>query len=73
MIVSGGDRILSDIEKLWIFTIVKMRFGMFDIKRQPKVDQCSLGADSVPGGCVLLVEIRDPTITNTTGQHYGSP
>ena len=49
LIVSGGDRILSDIEKLWIFTIVKMRFGMFDIKRQPKVDQCSLGADSVPG------------------------
>jgi hypothetical protein len=45
LIVSGGDRILSDIEKL-IFTIV--RFGMFEVKYQPKVDQCSLGADSVP-------------------------
>ena len=32
VIVSGGDRILSDIEKLWIFTIVKMRFGMFEVK-----------------------------------------
>ena len=35
LIVSGGDRILSDIEKLWIFTIVKMRFGMFELKYQP--------------------------------------
>jgi hypothetical protein len=51
LIVSGGDRILSDIEKLWIFTIVKMRFGMFEVKYQPKVDQCSLGAHSVPAGC----------------------
>ena len=48
LIVSGGDRILSDIEKLLIFTIVKMRFGMFEVKYQPKVDQCSLGAHSVP-------------------------
>ena len=48
LIVSGGDRILSDIEKLWIFTIVKMRFGVFEVKYQPKVDQCSLGAHSVP-------------------------
>ena len=46
LIVSGGDRILSDIEKLLIFTIVKMRFGMFEVKYQPKVDQCSLGAHS---------------------------
>jgi hypothetical protein len=37
LIVSGGDRILSDIEKLWIFTIVKMRFGMFEVKYQPSV------------------------------------
>ena len=37
LIVSGGDRILSDIEKLWIFTIVKMRFGMFEFKYQPSV------------------------------------
>ena len=37
LIVSGGDRILSDIEKLWIFTIVKMRCGMFEIKYQPSV------------------------------------
>ncbi len=48
LIVSGGDRILSDIEKLWIFTIVKMRFGMFEVKYQPQIDQCSLGAHSVP-------------------------
>ena len=48
LIVSGGDRILSDLEKLLIFTIVKMRFGMFEVKYQPKVDQCSLGAHSVP-------------------------
>ena len=54
LIVSGGDRILSDIEKLWIFTIVKMRFGMFEVNYQPKVDQCSLGAHSVPAGCVLF-------------------
>ena len=47
-IVSGGDRILSDIEKLWIFTIVKMRFGMFEVKYHSKVDRCSLGADAVP-------------------------
>jgi hypothetical protein len=37
LIVSGGDRILSDIEKLWIFTFVKMRFGMFEVKYQPSV------------------------------------
>jgi hypothetical protein len=48
LIVSGGDRILSNIEKLWIFTIVKMRFGMFEVKYQPQIDQCSLGAHSVP-------------------------
>ena len=50
LIVSGGDRILSDIEKLLIFTIVKMRFGCLrsEVKYQPKVDQCSLGAHSVP-------------------------
>jgi hypothetical protein len=45
LIVSGGDRILSNVlEELWIFTIVKMRFGMFEVKYQPKLGQCSLGA-----------------------------
>jgi len=57
LIVSGGDRILSDIEKLWIFTIVKMRFGMFDIKRQPKVDQCSLGAHFRRGRAVKGIRV----------------
>ncbi len=30
-----GERILSDIEKWWIFTIVKM--SMFEVKYQPSV------------------------------------
>jgi hypothetical protein len=31
---------------------------MFEVKYQPKVNQCSLGAHSVPAGCVAWSEFR---------------
>jgi hypothetical protein len=53
LIVSGGDRICGK------------RFGMFEVKYQPKVDQCSLGADSVPES------FTDPSILHTTRRKKG--
>ena len=37
----------ADIEKLRIFQCENCGFGMFYLVRQPKVDHCSLGAESV--------------------------
>ena len=50
LIVSGGEdseRYRKVVDFYHCQSIVKMRLGMFEVKYQPKVDQCSLGAHSV--------------------------